>query len=117
MKRLGTPAATRLALLGLVALLVFGNCAQNVYRVLGPGTTPQQVAQLKRLNDSVSAQYQAAYRRPAGAAGPTSQQIQDSAQAARRRLLSPTQFRRLQLARRPGMMPLRYPPRPPRGYR
>lgn len=117
MSYLTTHSTARLALVGLAALLVFGNCAQNVYRVLGPGTTAQQVAQLKRLDDSVRIQYEAAYRRPPGAPGPTTQQVHDSAQAARRRLLSPAQFRRLSGPPRQLLLPLRYPRRPPRGYR
>ena len=53
MKGLPTISAARLALLGLAALLVFGNCSQNVYRVLGSGTTVAQVTRLRRLDDSV----------------------------------------------------------------
>lgn len=118
MKRFADLTAAQLALVGLVVLLVFGNCTQNVYRVLGPGTTTRQVAQLKRLNDSVSAQYEAAYRRPPGAPAPPIRQLyDDSAQAARRRLLSPAQFERLTKASRQSVLPLRYPRQPPRRYR
>ena len=59
MKYLPTSFAARLALLGLAALLVFGNCGQNVYRVLGPGTTAGQVSQLRRLNDSLHTEFRA----------------------------------------------------------
>jgi len=113
MNRLPNTSAARLALLGLAALLVFGNCSKNVYRVLGPGTTAQQVAQLKRLNDSVYARYREADRQPAGAASPTTQQIFDSANVQRRRILTPAQYNRYRYQ----LLPLRYPKRPPRGYR
>ncbi|MGI4870515.1 MAG: hypothetical protein ACRYFX_04975 [Janthinobacterium lividum] len=94
-------------LLALVALLVFGNCSKNIYRVLGPGTTSAQVTRLKRLNDSI-------YALP----GPFTRQIYDSATAARRRLLTPAQYQRYRNYTRLGkLLPLRYPPSPPRGYR
>jgi hypothetical protein len=110
MKCLLTGSPAQLLLLGLVALLLFGNCSQNVYRVLGPGTTAQQVSRLKQLNDSVHTAYEAAYRRPANVPGPTPQQIADSAAAARGRLLSPEQYRRLSTKT---ILPFRYPRRPP----
>jgi hypothetical protein len=116
-KRLPTLSAAPLVLLGLAALLVFGNCSQNVYRVLGPGTTAQQVRQLKLLNDSVQVHYRAARLRPATAVGPTPEQIIDSAETARRRLLTPAQYERLTKSARQSILPLRYPRRPPRDYR
>jgi hypothetical protein len=115
MKRLLTCSPAQLLLLGLVALLLFGNCSQNVYRVLGPGTTAQQVRRLKRLDDSLVTAYQAAYRRPPNVPGPTPQQLADSANAARRRLLSPAQYQRYSAKRT--VLPFRYPRRPPRDMR
>ena len=44
------PPLPYLLLLPLLAVLLFGNCSRNVYRLLGPGTTPTQVARLKELN-------------------------------------------------------------------
>jgi hypothetical protein len=116
-KRLPTFSSAPLVLLGLAALLVFGNCSQNVYQVLGPGTTARQVSQLKQLNDSVYAEYRAAQLRPATAVGPTPEQIFDSAETARRRLLRPAQYERLTKATRQSILPLRYPRRLPKGYR
>lgn len=104
-----------LLLLPLLAVLLFGNCSQNVYRVLGPGTTPAQVAQLKHLNSKTSTDYQAALIRPDSVPGPTPQQIIDSARAAQQRLLSPEQYRRYRYHR--SALPLRYPKRAPRGLR
>jgi len=115
MNLLPKPSPARLLLLGLVALLLFGNCSQNVYRVLGPGTTAQQVRRLKQLNDSLAVAYQAAYRRPAKAPGPTFEELADSARAARRRLLSPAQYQRYSAKRT--VLPFRYPHRPPRVMR
>lgn len=115
MKRLFGYLPVQLLLLGLVTLLLFGNCSQNVYRVLGPGTTAQQVRRLKQLNDSLVTAHQAAYRRPANVPGPTPQQLADSADAARRRLLSPAQYQRYSAKRT--ILLYRYPRRPPRAMR
>lgn len=101
-------------LLPLLAVLLFGNCSQNVYRVLGPGTTPAQVARLAELDSSAAAAYQATFTRP-DSMGPTARQILDSATAARQRLLSPEQYRRYR--GRNFFRTLRYPSQPPRGYR
>ena len=117
MNRLPTISAARLALLGLAALLVFGNCSQNVYRVLGPGTTAQQVSQLRRLNDSVHTAFQTLRGLPPGDANRAGARIIDSAHAAQRQLLSPAQYERLRQSARQSILPLRYPQRPPRGYR
>jgi len=113
MKSLLTCAPAQLLLLGLVALLLFGNCSQNVYRVLGPGTTPQQVSQLRALERTTRQAYREADQRPAGTPGPTGRQLADSAQAQRRRILTPAQNSRYQQH----IFPLRYPRRPPAGYR
>ncbi|MBF9141820.1 hypothetical protein [Hymenobacter properus] len=112
MKRPPLPA---LLLLPLLAVLLFGNCSQNVYRVLGPGTTPAQVAQLKELDHNAETAYQATFTGPNSLPGPTARQILDSATAARQRLLSPEQYRRYK--GRNFWRTLRYPKRPPRGYR
>ncbi|MBD2724395.1 hypothetical protein [Hymenobacter armeniacus] len=109
------PPLPYLLLLPLLAVLLFGNCAQNVYRVLGPGTTPAQVAQLKQINEQTSSAYQAAFDRPSGQPGPTPRQVLDSADAARHRLLTPGQYRRYRYTLRAN--PLRYPSRPPKGFR
>ena len=103
----------QLLLLALVAMLLFGNCARNVYRLLGPGTTPAQVGQLKQLDTAASAAYRAASERPDSVAGPTPSQVFDSADAARRRLLTPEQYRRYNTR---SVLPLRYPRRPPAGF-
>ncbi|MDO7885974.1 hypothetical protein [Hymenobacter cheonanensis] len=116
MKRLPKISAARLALLGLAALLVFGNCTQNVYRVLGPGVTVEQVSQLRRLDDSVHTKFQALRGLPAGEANRAAARIVDSAHAAQCRLLSPAQYERLRQSGQ-SVLPLRYPRRPPRGYR
>jgi hypothetical protein len=117
MKGLFARTPAQLILLGLLTLLVFGNCSQNVYRVLGPGTTAHQVGQLKRLNDSVYTAYRAAQLRPATAWGPTPEQVFVGADSARRRLLSPAQYERLAKATQQSILSLRYPRRPPQGYR
>ena len=109
------PPLPFLLLLPLLAVLLFGNCSQNVYRVLGAGTTPAQVARLRQLNTETYAAYHTASERPAGAAGPTSAQVVDSSQAAQQRLLSSEQYRRYKT--RQLILPLRYPKRPPRRYR
>lgn len=113
MKSLPRLRPAHVLLLGLVALLLFGNCSQNVYRVLGPGTTPQQVSQLRELERTTRQAYREADKRPAGAPGPTGRQLADSAQAQRTRLLTPAQNSRY----RQHVFPLRYPRHPPRGYR
>jgi hypothetical protein len=113
MKGLPTISAARLALLGLAALLVFGNCSQNVYRVLGPGTTVAQVTRLRRLDDSVQAEFQALRGLPAGETNYATTRLADSAAARRRRILTPAQYGRYKYQ----ILPLRYPRRPPRGYR
>lgn len=46
-----------LLLLPLLGVLLIGNCGKNVYRLLGPSTTPAQVARLKQLNSDASAAY------------------------------------------------------------
>jgi hypothetical protein len=117
MKGLSTISAARLVLLGLAALLVFGNCSQNVYRALGPGVTTQQANQLRRLNDSVHTAFQTLRGLPPGDANRAGARIIDSAHAAQRRLLSPAQYERLRQSARQSILPLRYPRRPPRGYR
>lgn len=113
MKWLANGSPARLALTGLAALLVFGNCSQNVYRVLGPGVTVEQVNQLRQVDRAVGQAYREANRRPAGTPGPTGRQLADSAEAQRRRVLTPAQYRRLGQH----IFPLRYPRRPPLGYR
>lgn len=113
MNRLPTISTARLALLGLAALLVFGNCAQNVYRVLGPGTTVEQVNRLRHFDDSVQARYQTLRGLPAGEMNRAAARIHDSAEVQRRRILTPAQDSRY----RYHVLPLRYPRRPPRGYR
>ena len=107
------PSRPYLLLLPLLAVLLFGNCARNAYRLLGPGTTPAQVAHLQRLNNNATVEYQAAVARPAGWPGPTPQQVLDSADAARHRLLTPEQYQR----QKHQILPLRYPLHPPRRYR
>ena len=109
------PSLPNLLLLALLVLLLFGNCARNVYRLLGPGTTPAQVAQLKQLDTDASSEYQAPVARLVGAPGPTPRQVLDSAEVARRRLLTPEQYHRYRYTLRAG--PLRYPPRPPKRFR
>lgn len=113
MKCLAHFAVARLALLGLAALLVFGNCSQNVYWALGPGVTVEQATQLRQLDRTFRQAYRAAVRRPAGTPGPTGRQLADSAEAQRRRILTPAQYQRYRYQ----VLPLRYPRRPPRGYR
>lgn len=113
MKRLANICSARLTLVGLAALLVFGNCSQNAYRVLGPGTTREQVNQLRQVDRAARQAYQEAVRRPAGTPGPTGRQLADSADAQQRRILTPAQYRRL----KQHIFPLRYPRRPPPGYR
>ncbi|UOQ98949.1 hypothetical protein MUN81_05515 [Hymenobacter sp. 5317J-9] len=108
------PPLPYMLLLPLLAVLLFGNCAQNVYRVLGPGTTPAQVARLKQINEETSAAYRAAFDRPTGQPGPTPEQVIDSGRAAQQRLLTPEQYRRYKTRYSP--LPLRYPRRPPRHY-
>ena len=109
------PPLPYLLLLPLLAVLLFGNCSQNVYRVLGPGTTPAQVARLKQLNSRTAADYEAALARPDSVPGPTPKQITDSARAAQQRILTPEQYRRYRYER--SVLPLRYPKHPPRGHR
>jgi len=113
MKGLPTISTARLALLGLAALLVFGNCSQSVYRVLGPGTTVAQVNRLRRFNDSVHTEFRALRGLPAGEANRATTRLADSANAQRQRLLTPAQYSRYKYQ----ILPLRYPRRPPRGYR
>ena len=113
MNHLPTSSAARLALLGLAALLVFGNCGRNVYRVLGPGTTAGQVSRLRRLNDSLRTEYQALHGLPVGEANRASARLTDSANAQRQRILTPAQYGRYRYQ----ILLLRYPKRPPRGYR
>lgn len=113
MNHLPTISAARLALLGLAALLVFGNCSQNVYRVLGPGTTVAQVNRLRRLDDSVHTEFLALHGLPSSEGNHTATRLADSAEAQRRRILTPAQYNRYRYQ----ILPLRYPRRPPRGYR
>jgi hypothetical protein len=108
------PPLPLLLLLPLLAVLLFGNCSQNVYRVLGPGTTPAQVAQLQELDRNAVAAYRAALVRPDSVPGPTTEQVLDSAVAARQRLLTPEQYRRYK--GRNFFRTLRYPSQPPRHY-
>ena len=110
------PSLPNLLLLSLLVLLLFGNCARNVYRLLGPGTTPTQVAQLKQLDADALLEFQAAPAPPVGASGPTlrQRQVLDSADAARRRLLTPEQYRRYRYTLRSG---IRYPLHPPKSFR
>ena len=113
MNRLPTISTARLALLGLAALLVFGNCGRNAYRVLGPDITTQQVNRLRRLNDSVHTEFLALHGLPAIEANRAGARISDSATAQRRRILTPAQYSRYRYQ----VLQLRYPRRPPRGYR
>jgi hypothetical protein len=106
-------STARLALLGLAALMVFGNCSHNVYRVLGPGTTVAQVTRLRHFDDSVHTAYQALRGLPASEASRAATRLADSATAQRQRILTPAQYRRYKYQ----ILRMRYPKRPPRGYR
>ncbi|OGX90827.1 hypothetical protein [Hymenobacter coccineus] len=108
------PPQPYLLLLPLLVVLLFGNCGRNVYDAVGPGATPAQITQLKKLSQETNAAYNAALKRPVGQPGPTPAQVIDSAKAARRRLLTPAQNQHYDRSQSP--LPFRYPRRPPKGY-
>jgi len=114
MKRLAVSILPKGLLLALVVLLLFGNCTKNVYYLLGPGTTPQQVARLQQLQQRADSLYHLPLQKlPPVPGHPTARQLLDSIDAARRRLLTPAQYTRYHYT----ILRPRFPRRPPKGYR